>query len=139
MLPDREQLEDLARNYLSFLLSRDEKFIKPFLSLNFINRQRVTSELQLIKCLPSLMYGFDTEIHLYEQYEPNNDEGSLKIAPFQFMISYSTQMHLLELEKATLTIHSLVYENNLWKIESIVSEADKKILTTMSKNSAQKK
>lgn len=128
MVPSSENLEILARNYIAFLSERDLKTLKPYLSLNFVTRQKVMQQLKLISELPQLLYGFGLEIHLFEDYPLHHKNGQTRISPFQFQISYSPQMNLLELEKTTITIHSVVLEENVWKIESIITEEDKKIL-----------
>lgn len=139
MVPQVENLEILAKNYVTFLSDRQLEAIKPYLSLNFLKRQKVMEQFKLISELPQLLYGFGLEIHLFEEYPLHKKNGQTIISPFQFQISYSLHMNLVELEKTTITIHSVVLEENVWKIESIITEEDKKILKNVINNMQVKK
>lgn len=138
-MPNSENLEILARTYVTFLSGRELEVIKPYLSLNFLKRQKVMQQLKLIRELPQLLYGFGLEVHLFEEYPLHKKGGQTIISPFQFQISYSPQMNLVELEKTTITIHSVVLEEKIWKIESIITDQDKKILKNVIENMQMKK
>lgn len=129
VVPHVDSLQRLAEDYLAFLATRDEDYVKRFLSLNFILRQRVSEQIRLIKELPQLLYGLDIEVNLYRQYDVGLSENNLQeISPFQFQISYSHPVNLVDIEKTTITVHSVVLEDGQWKISSIISEDDKGVL-----------
>lgn len=125
----REQLKRFSEAYLKFLILRDEAGLKPFLSLDFQRRLRVSQQLRLIKTLPTaLNYGISPEAHLWEDYVIEQNEGALYLSPFQFDVSYRNLMNPLLGETMTVTVHSLVFENNDWKIASVLSEPDHALL-----------
>lgn len=129
----REHLKRLAEAYLIFLITRDEIGLKGFLSLDFATRLKVTRQLKLIKSLPtSLDYGAGPEAHLWDEYVTEEQEGRLVISPLQFDVSYRNVMNPLLTETMTVTVNAVVLEDNLWKIASVLSEPDHKLLITYS-------
>lgn len=131
MLPERDQLEELAKTYVHFLANNDTSHLKKYLSLDFVTRQKTMEHLKLIGDLPRFVYGFGMEIHLFEEYATQDIDGDLIISPFQFDLMYSQQMNLTELEKATLTIHAVRLKDSQWRIEAIVSNAERDLLVGM--------
>ena len=130
----RESLEKLALAYVQYLIRRDESIIKKYLSLNFMTRQKVTEQLRLISNLPDLLYGVDVEIRLFDEYVVNEDLNTMIIKPFQFEATYSPPTNLIEIEKITITIHSVVLEGAEWKIQSIVSDEEQRVLMNVIEN-----
>ena len=134
MLPYQDNLEQLARSYIDYLVDRDEDAIKKYLSLNFIARQKVTEQLKLIKHLPRFLYGIGFEIHLLDQYQSEIIGNDILVTPFQFEVHYSPQMNFVDLEKITITINGVVLEYDDWKIESIISDDEKHVLLNVIEN-----
>ncbi len=133
MLPEYDKLEELARTYVNFLASGDATLLRKYLSLDFVTRQRAMDHIKLIGNLPRFAYGFGMEIHLFADYTTTTTDDKLTISPFQFEISYSLHLNLIEVEKATLTVHAVSYKDNEWKIDAIVSGDEQKLLEDMIK------
>jgi len=139
MLKDQNKLELLSKAYVTYLIQRDESILKKFLSLNFIRRQKVSEQLKFINLLPQLFYGIGIEIQLFENYNTVNTNDELIISPFQFQVTYTPHVNLSEMEKITLTLHSVIHEDNEWKIGSIISDDEKDILIKVTNNLQNKK
>lgn len=134
MLPELDQLKILAQAYLKYLIQRDESIIKAHLSLNFLTRQRATEQLRLIAGLPGLLNGIDFEIHLFSDYTTQNTSNLMEITPFQFEVSYTPITNLVDIEKITITLHKVIFENNQWKISSIISDDEEILLKNVIEN-----
>lgn len=129
MVPFRNHLKSLSDAYLKFLIHRDESVIKPFLSLNFLTRQKAFTQLRLIKNLPSIInYGFGPEASLWQDYVLTKENNVTSLSPFQFEVHYRNGMNPLIAETMTITIQTLFLENQRWVIESVISEADHHLL-----------
>lgn len=128
---DHKNLQALASVYLKFLIDRNDLHLKKFLSLDFITRKNVTTQINLIKCLPQLLYGFGPEAYIWDDYLVEESSHSKIISPFQFDVFYTHHMNMVDTEKTTITIHSLVYENDLWRIQSILNDSDHSILENL--------
>lgn len=133
MLPARDKLEELARTYVNFLASSDPTLLRKYLSLDFVTRQRAMDHIKLIANLPRFTYGFGMEIHLFADYTTTVTDDKITISPFQFEISYSLHLNLIEVEKATLTVHAVSFVDGDWKIDAIVSIEEQKLLEDMIK------
>lgn len=97
-------------------------------------RQKVTEQLKLISNLPDLLYGIDVEVRLFEEYVTSSEAGVDRINPFQFEVSYSPPTNLIEIEKITITVHAVVLEGLEWKIQSIVSDDEHRVLMNVIEN-----
>ena len=126
---NKEQLLAIAKGYLNFLLTRESQFIKSFLSLDFVERQKATEQLKLIQKLPKLNYGLNPEAHLWEEYVVTDEENGNKIIePFQFDIYYKNLMNPLETELMTVTLNSVIFEDRQWRIGSLISDDEERVL-----------
>lgn len=130
-LPHRDNLEKLATVYLTYLDQRREDILKKHLSLDFVSRHKATKQLKLINSLPRLLYGMGMEIHLFDQYQIKIEDDTTIISPFQFEVSYTTHINLFDVEKITITINTVVLENDEWKIKSIISDEEWQVLLSM--------
>jgi hypothetical protein len=129
----REQLKRLAEAYLVFLITRDESGLRSFLSLDFMTRLRVTRQLRLIKSLQTVLdYGAGPEVHLWDEYVVDEEDGRVVISPLQFDVSYRNVTNPLLTETMTVTVNAVVLEDGLWKIASVLSEPDHNLLVTYS-------
>lgn len=90
--------------------------------------------MKLIAHLPDLLYGVDIEIRLFEEYQIQTERHKTYISPFQFEVTYSPPTNLIEIEKITITLNSVVLEGEQWKIESIVSDDEQKVLLNVIEN-----
>jgi len=128
MIPHKDNLNTLANAYFKHLSHRDESTLKQYLSIDFVTRQKVTKQLRLIRTLPKFLYGISMEVQLFEEYQIQEKDNKIFISPFQFEVSYTPHMNLVEIEKITITIHSVILEDQSWKIESIISDDEKEVL-----------
>lgn len=124
------ELTQLAEAYLLFLVTRDEVMVKSFLSIDFVRRRNTVQQLKLIQKLPHLVsYGLAPEVHLWAEYCLQDDDGGeTSITPFQFNVSYRNPNNPLETEFMRITIHKLLMEDGMWKIDAIISPEEEKIL-----------
>lgn len=123
-------LTELAESYLLFLLSRDAGMLRSHLCLDFVRRRNVTQQLRLIGQLPQFKgYGISPEAQLWEDYVVQEECGEAVITPFQFDICYKNPNNPLETEFIRITINRLILENGEWKIASIISGDEMRILT----------
>jgi hypothetical protein len=130
MTPNLIGLQKLADAYLHFLVHQDAEPISRFLSLDFLRRQRVTSQIRLISQLPQLIFGVGLETCLREVYPTHSKDGAFYISPFQFDIA-SVQTSFIEPERTTITLHSLVLEDGEWKFDAIVTNDDVAVLQNL--------
>lgn len=127
MIPNVKGLQKLADEYLAFLLMRDALRLAPFLSLDFVRRQRVVSQMRLIGELPQLIFGVGLEASIREDYQPQPFQGTFLITPFQFDIS-TESTSFIEPDRTTITLHSLILEDGEWKLDAIVTSEDVQVL-----------
>ncbi|MCP5465043.1 MAG: hypothetical protein H7A33_08480 [Deltaproteobacteria bacterium] len=130
-VPHKESLQKLAEAYLLYLKERDAKVLRPFLSLQFMTRQKAKGQLDLISHLPQLLVGYGMEVHLFSEYNINNKNDLLELSPFQFEVSYSSHMSHVDLEKITITLNELVLEDQAWKIKTIISDDERSVLESI--------
>lgn len=125
-----ESLTKLAESYLFFLIGRDAAVLRHHLCLDFVKRRDVTHQLRLIGQLPQFKgYGISPEAQLWEDYVVQEECGEAVITPFQFDICYKNPNNPLETEFVRITINRLILENGEWKIASIISGDEMRILT----------
>jgi hypothetical protein len=127
MIPNVQGLQKLADDYLSFLLMRDAMRLAPYLSLDFVRRQRIVSQIRLIGELPQLIFGVGLEASIRENYQPIAYQSSFVICPFQFDIA-SASTSFIEPDRTTITLHSLILEDGEWKLDAIVTGDDVQVL-----------
>ncbi len=106
---------------------RDALRLAPYLSLDFVRRQRVVSQIRLIGELPQLIFGVGLEASIRENYQPIASQSTFVISPFQFDIS-SASTSFIEPDRTTITLHSLILEDGEWKLDAIVTEDDVHVL-----------
>lgn len=125
----RESLKRLAETYLTFLIRRDLAVLRPFLSLDFVARQRAVTQLKMIRTLPpTLNYGIAPEAHLWREYVTADGEGGREISPFQFDVSFRDAMNPLKTETMVVTVHKLRLENERWRVAAVLGDADEALL-----------
>ncbi|MBF0105076.1 MAG: hypothetical protein HQM16_07080 [Deltaproteobacteria bacterium] len=134
MVPFKQNLEALAKCYVTYLIDRDASVLKNHLSLDFMIRQKVSEQIRLITCLPRLFYGIDIEIVLKENYHTVVVDDCLYISPFQFGVIYSPHTNLIEIENITITMNGVILQDNEWKIESIIRNDEKSVLINVINN-----
>ncbi len=127
MIPNVQGLQKLADEYLMLLLMRDPVRLTPYLSLDFVRRQRVVSQMRLIGELPQLIFGTGLEASIREDYQPIACQSTFLISPFQFDIS-SPSTSFIEPDRTTITLHSLILEDGEWKLDAIVTGDDVQVL-----------